>query len=409
MCLFQTSGSTDTITSSSSADGELDMPDKGDNSGMLYTHLLDDDDSGIVMRTNSQTSLDRSKYESSYQYRTDGDSTGPGTFSEQKFPPPRPIPRRSITPNVAPSVDDRLIGQHDIARDRPKPAPRKLSFGNSTPDARGDNRQSIANDSLIEFDAKPRHGDVFNLVDQFEQLDGSGDYVLLRQPKTMGSQAENWDGGNKRSSISRTPAMKLGQNQTPKRPSIRKERSPMSPDDSPQGGSSLLDFDPLASNSYSQQTSSSNQFTTENKNTKVDESDSLLKDWDINQLASVTNINTPNTSINRTSFMYGQHPTPPPRQPITGTMTQQFYTPQPNMMHRQTGSALGFNNPLSQIPGSAPQVPPRPRSRISPSNTGNGNSQIVNQSSDPFSDLLNLNQSTQQTSPQKATSWETFN
>lgn len=404
---FQTSGSTDTITSSSSADGDLDHQgssyhSKGDHSGIQYSNLLDDDDSGIVMRTNSQSSLDRTKFESSYQYKVDSESLG--SLSEQKFPPPRPAPRRSVTSNSGPNVEDRLIGAREIARERPKPAPRKLSFENSSPNAYGSNKQSNSNnESLIDFDATTPPNNAFSLVDQFDQLDASGDYVLLRHPKTVGNPGGGWESGSKRNSVSRTPAMKLGQNETPKRPSIRRERSPLSPDDSPQ--TSLLDFDPLSTNSFSQHSSASSvaQSTNEVKNKTIDQSDSLLKDWDIKHLASVTN--TQNPPVHRASYMYGQHPTPPPRQPVS-RMTQQFYTPQPNMTQRQTGSALGFHNPMSQLHSPAPQVPPRPKHRPSPGNT---NSQSTIQSNDPFADLLNLNQSGPQTTSPNAASWETFN
>lgn len=409
---FQTCDSTDTITSSSSTDGDLDQTDsyylsgqsqqKGDNFSVQYTNLLEDSDSGIVMRSNSQSSLDRTRFESGYHNKSESEFTA---MSEQKLPPPRPAPRRSITPNTGPANEDRLITSRPAARERPKPAPRKLSFENQAPQPSGDNRSASSFENLIDFSANNAENEQLDLVDEFEQLNSSGDYVLLRQPKTSNSHLEI---GSKRYSISRTPAMKLGQNETPKRPSIRRERSPVSPDDSPQSGSSLLDFDPLASKLFNQETKtpSVSQSRTESGTNKPDQSDSLLKDWDIGQLTNISN--TQNRAVNQSGYRYG-HPTPPARQPITTGMTNQFYTPQPQMANRSTGSpnALGFNNQVAQMHSSAPQVPPRPhKNRAGLQNT---NTPAANQSNDPFADLLNLSQPKPQSSTQKTASWETFN
>lgn len=405
--VFQTSGSCDTITSSSSAEGDLDphgspylsgSAHRGDNSAIQYSNLLDDDDSGIVIRTNSQSSLDKTKFESSYQYKSETESSK--SVSEQNLPPPRPAPRKSVTPSAGSAVEDKLIGHRPVARERPKPAPRRLSYEQQTAGPFGDNRPTTVNEPLIDFGANTNVKS--SLVEQFDNLDASGDYVYLKQTKPMTNQNENWDHGNKRYSISRTPAMKYGQNETPKRPSIRRERSPISPDESPNG--SFLDFDPLASNQKTRHTAVVESKT---ETVKTDQSDSLLKDWDIGQLTSV--INTPKNQPNRASYVYG-HPTPPPRQTISPGMTQQFYTPQPAAMtHRQTGShssALGFHNPVSSMHSPVPQVPPRPKNRPSPGTAG---AQTVNKSDDPFADLLNLNQSSSAKTPQSSVSWETFN
>lgn len=435
--LFQAGDSTDTLTSSSSVDVDLDHRDVTDVRGGMtftshvdglssgYTHLLEDDDSGIVVRTNSQTSLDQQRFDSKFEVKFDsnfspaGSGTGAGvgshgavdTQTAQRLPTPTPRggARKSVSPAVtgSPVIADRIIRPVG-ARERPKPAPRRMSMENQagpvpaprTPDMCGNSEDALIN---LDTDVGSQSRAGYDIVSEFSNLDASGDYVRLRE------DAVKADSVDRRSSINRTPAIKLGQNETPKRPSIRRERSPVSPNDS--GHSSFLDFDPLScpnTPNQSQHSASSLQTSTAATTSHEHNEDSLLKDWHIGHF---TNVNTtppkPNT---QSAYMYSHHPTPPPRaNPLQPQPMAQFYSPQTtHMASRQTvGPSVGFNNPLSQF-HKPPQVPPKPTNRnslLGPSSQS-ATGMVVNQSNDPFADLLNMNQSTQ--SQQPAQNWETF-
>lgn len=414
---FQSSGSSGTITSTSSLENETDHASiirvndggdpskhKGDSSGISYTNLLNDDDSGIVVRTDSQSSLDRTKLDSNFQSEkgtlpvsrntsTEYDLPPPRPAplkSNVRLPPPRPAPRKSMSPNIA-AAEDHVIRLAVIGRERPQPMPRKQSFERNLPKPCGD--------SLIDLDSKTAGKNVDNLSNEFDSLNmnQAGDYVLLREPKTVDTS------NNRRSSISRTPAMKLNQNETPKRPSIRRERSPVSPDEPPKTG--LLDFDPLfdPSSSPSQQTGSQSGI----KEQQTDSDDSLLKEWDLGGLTGFSN--TPKQNLNQTNFSY----TPPKHSVNSGT--HRFYTPQPYMANTHSvPTGVAFLNPHhhSKTP---PSLPPKPRTRLSTGGQEFKASLFQTQSaletvnqSDPFADLVKLDQSgTPKTSTQKT--WETFN
>jgi hypothetical protein len=233
----------------------------------------------------------------------------------------------------------------------------------------------------------------------------AGDYVLLREPLASKMDDSSF---NRRSSVTRTPAIKLGQNETPKRPSVRREPSPITPEKSPQTGS-VLDFDPL----YNSSSTPSRQQTVSQSSVKVeqtDDEDSLLKDWNIGGLTGFSN--TPKQTLNQSGLSYSQ-PTPPPRQPINPN-TPKYYTPQPYMSNTQSTLGLQYSPSNTKIP---PSVPPRPKRQA---NTVGGQgfkelfkaqstSDTRNQS-DPFADLISLDQSgSQKTSSSQSASWETFN
>lgn len=401
---LQTSDSSGTITSTSSMENDGD-PDKdggykmkGDKSALFYSALLEDDDSGIVMRTSSHTSLDQYKGDNTPSFSSDSSKV-------DKLPPPKPLPRKSMSPSVV-TVDDKLIRP----RERPQPAPRKHSFGSSETKPCGD--------VLIDLDAKTPENEIADLSDDFNGMNSAGDYVLLREPKSNKSYET---AENRRISITRTPALKLGQDETPKRPSIRRERSPITPEE-PKAPGTILDFDPLFDSGSSTSVTQNNSNASDG-NQQIDDSDSLLKDWNIGGLTALGQSSKQNLS--QTNYSYGT-PTIPPRKP-TNTGMQRFYTPQPYMTNTQTASSsVGFQNPMSQ-PRQTPHVAPRPKSR---QNMGSGQqsakclfpsqtsaTKSANQS-DPFAGLVSLNQSENTKSANQSSSnmgsqpgsnWETFN
>ena len=385
---------------------------KGDNSAISYTNLMNDDDSGIVMRTDSQSSLDRNRFESGAKYEKTPMSQSMNITLDTKppprpapvgsdtgLPPPRPAPRKSMSPNVG-AIEDHVIRSSGLSRERPKPAPRKQSFDRNLPKPCGD--------TLIDFGAKTAGQNVQDLSGDLDALNmgPAGDYVLLREP--LASKVDD-SSFNRRSSVTRTPAMKLGQNETPKRPSVRREPSPVSPEKSPQTGS-MLDFDPLY---YDSSSTPSSQQTVNQSNVKVDQSDnddSLLKDWNIGGLTGFSN--TTKQNLHQSSVGYSQ-PTPPPRQPINPNAPK-FFTPQPYMSNTQSPVGFQYSSASTKNP---PSVPPRPKKHP---NTERGQgvksslfkaqsaSETRNQS-DPFADLVSLDQPSAQQSPSQNTSWETFN
>ncbi|KAL4218820.1 DENN domain-containing protein [Mactra antiquata] len=391
---LKASDSSGTITSTSSLEieGEPDANGgyrlKGDKSVLFYSALLEDDDSGIVMRTSSHTSLDQFK----------GESTQPSSSDkvDAKLPPPKPLPRRP-SPNVV-GVEDKLVK----SRERPQPAPRKHSFGSSGPKPSGD--------SLIDFGPKTPENDIADLSDDFSGMNSAGDYVLLREPKS--NRVNDNTAENRRISISRTPALKLGQDETPKRPSIRRERSPITPEEQ-KGPSAMLDFDPLfdsSSSSYTTPKTSNNS----DQYKQNDNGDSLLKEWNIGDLTALGQ--TPKENISQSSYNYPA-PTPPPRQRMNVGMPQ-FYTPQPYMTKTQTVTgSVGFQNPMSQ-PKTAPNIAPRPNTRQSGRELGvksclfpsQSPSTISSNQSDPFGDLISVqNTGTSSTAKPASSNWETFN
>ncbi|XP_052219683.1 DENN domain-containing protein 1B-like isoform X9 [Dreissena polymorpha] len=433
---------------SSSTDGDLDggggpdaySPFKGDNS--MYSQLLDDDDSGIVMRTSSQTSLEQSKpdfgkFENNWKPNVTSESQSYGT-EEINQRPPLPAPRKSLsgvgsTQVLSSSgtgstpVSDRLIGRHVAARERPKPLPRRQSVDSkdhgdtSTDDAKVKNLPNNSGDNLITLKAtdpvtpKP---DLFDLESEFSNLKSSGDYVVLREPKVSRRISTDAD---KRASVSRSPALKLGQDETPKRPSVRRDRSPVSPMD-PLPQTSVLDFDPLldsqAALPSSQGDATKPILTTDNN------SDSLLHDWHIGHLSTNLSSNSPVKTHSRSSpsFPYGQYASRPPRpQPMNAPTIPQFYSPRPNSIPSQqwhlVNAPMGTQTPLP-LSQSRPHVPARPVTKPDFTRQMNKSSAAVNQSGagnqykDPFADLINITQSTSANQsakqPQKQNSWETF-
>ncbi|XP_052789027.1 DENN domain-containing protein 1B-like isoform X10 [Mya arenaria] len=444
---LQSGESSDTLTSSSSVEGDLlhhNIPSadrnidhsptpKGDNS--IYTHLIEDDDSGIVMRTGSQSSLEQMKLDAKFETKFESNYTAHGKGSsgslhdskeDQKPPiaPPRPHHvRKSVSPNVtnSPAMGDRLI-RPGMARERPKPAPRRLSMENQglpTPQPRKDVPASpiAGGDALIDFNVGSSGGG-YDIATEFSNVDAAGDYVLLKEPTQVAK--DHVDGVQRdprRGSISRTPAVKYGQNNTPKRPSIRRGQSPISPGD-PNQSSSLLDFDPLLdsfSETKKQEIPRNQSGGSINSNIPNESEDSLLKVWDIGHLTNLST-NTPNKPSTQSTFVYGHQPTPSPRnQPIS-----RFYSPQAQpMTNRQTVHyPIGFQNTNSNLNREpTPQIPSKTANRnsyVGLSSQSASAGSLGNQSKDPFADLLSLNQSetgtsiSQQEKPQKASAWETF-
>ena len=406
--IFQPSDSSGTITSESSTDiGEEQgtiryMDDQGsgsltnrDSAYISYTNLLDDDDSGIVMRSGSQTSLDKTRSESNIRPELPSkNSRLVGSSSDSKLPPPRPAPRSSVSPNTG-NIGDRLIKPTTI-RERPQPAPRRHSLEKAT-------EQSNVDNMLINLETPSEEKKQLSLTAQFDSVEVGGEYVTLRQSGI--AQSRHFE--NRRSSITRSPAIKLQSTEAPKRPTVRRERSPVSADeDSPQTGS-IIDFDPLCDQSgspdLSQRTVAQSSVHSDSNN-----SSSLLMDWNINDLTSMTN--TPSQS----SYPYG-YSTPPSRMPMTMNNLNNFYTP-PEQYPQPTRVSLNFQNALGSVNTRTPTpiVPPRRRGRPSmgvPGSQGhflppksNESQERVN-NTDPFSELVNLTQPS--TQPTQST-WQTF-
>lgn len=371
---------------------------------MSYQSLLDDDDSGIVL-TASQTSIDKT-LESSCS------NTSVNIVSP--LPPPRPPPRKSRSPQTVKKIDDRLVlGQKTPDKAVLSRRRRSLELATQgggdllinldTPlDSGGDNKPifSESADSLTAaFDPK--------------SLSSAGDYVKLRDTPIRQNS------GNRRS-INRTPAMKLPANITPNRPSIRRERSPISPDEEEKGISA---FDPLwGDNSPTMQLTTtvekgslSSVITTSPPSSN---SDSLLKSWEIHHL-------TPGTNIQSSSFDYGKSSSAVQSVPGQGFInTSPYFSPQPYVQRNLMNTPINpVNTPTIQHK-SSPQIPPRPKNRPL-SQTGSmfpspqvgsssgilqpqyKSSENLTEKSDPFADLVSLNK--ERTSPQpKQSQWEQF-
>jgi hypothetical protein len=265
-------------------------------------------------------------------------------------------------------------------------------------------------DSLIDFGQKSIEGEkLANELDELS-LQSSGDYVLLKEPETPKFGDNN--GSNRRSSITRTPVIKYGQNETPKRPSIRRERSPITPDEFTGKSNSLLDFDPLLNTSNEHNVTQSVEVKAVSDN-----DDSLLKDWDIGGLVNLQQ----NLTQNQSSFTANQsaNPVPPPRHrthPIRHrNVSTDFFSPQPFMTGAHSSfSPVGFQNPGSLPAKITPSVTPKPKPRTSTGEPGartqlfptQAESTDTGNQSDPFADLVNLNQPAQQ---RASANWETFN
>ena len=244
-----------------------------------------------------------------------------------------------------------------------------------------------------------------------KSLNSAGDYVKLRETPIRQNT-------NNRRSISRTPAMKLPADITPKRPSIRRERSPISPDEEERGMSA---FDPLWGDSSpvmqlqrtEEKGSLSSVITTSPPNSS---SDSLLKNWEIGHL-------TPGVNVSPSNFDYSKQTSTSPSIPGQNIVqkTAAFFSPQPYSVQRNfMNSSLNAGSITSSREHPAPQIPPRPKNRPYSSvftSPGVSSSDILQPSSmgqdktpeksDPFGDLVNLNK--ERTSPQpKKSSWETF-
>ena len=259
-------------------------------------------------------------------------------------------------------------------------------------------------------DNKPMFGDsVDSVTADFDSkgLQSSGDYVQLRETPIR-------QNANNRRSINRTPAIKLPPDVTPKRPSIRRERSPISPDEEEKGISA---FDPLWGQdsptmqltATQEKGSLSSVITTSPPNSNSN-SDSLLKSWDISHLT--TNVQSPGFDFNQSTSVI-----PPAHGP--GFNTLPYFSPQPfvqrNLMNPQIHSVT---TPVKH--NSPPQVPPRPKNRPlsqtgslfqSPSGSllqpQSKSSENLADKSDPFADLVSLNK--ERTSPQqKQSQWEQF-
>ena len=410
--LFQNSDSSGTINSSDSSvinehhqvdDRESSLETKK-TSFVSYQSLIDDDDSGIVL-TVSQTSIDKT-------LESSGSNTSVNTVSV--IPPPRPPPRRSRSPQTGRKMDEKLgLGQKTpdktvIRRRRSLELATKgvddLLINLDTPvDASGDNK-AIVPDSVDSLTA------AFDRKD----LKSGGDYVKLRDMPVR----EN--AGNRRSSITRTPAMKLPPDVTPHRPSIRRERSPISPDEEEKGISA---FDPLwGDNSPTMQLT-----TTEEKGSlssvittspQSSNSDSLLKSWGIHHF-------TPGTNVQSSGIDYGKSASA--IQPVHGQSyinTSPYFSPQPYVQRNLMNTQINPVNAPTMHKSSPPLPPPRPINRPL-SQTGSGfpspqlssvsgilqpqsrSSEDLTDKSDPFADLVSLNK--ERTSPQpKQSQWEKF-
>ena len=371
------------------------------SSFISYHSLLNDDDSGIVL-TASQTSIDKNLEPSS-------SNTSVNTVTD--IQPPQPAPRKSKSPQIVTknTIQDRLVlgqktsshvsalTQQQKSVESTTQAIDELLINLDTPvDSGGDNKalfpESI--DPLSSFDQK--------------SLDSAGDYVKLRENPIRQNS------GNRRS-ISRTPAMKLPSDVTPKRPSIRRERSPISPDEEEKGISA---FDPLWDSDTSpvmqltakvEKGSLSSIITT---SPPTSNSDSLLKTWEIGHL-------TPGTNIPLSNFDYSQPNSTVPTISGQGFNATAYFSPQPYVQRNLINSPLSTGNtPSHKHP---PQLPPRPKNRPhsgvfpSPQITSSSgilqpqsmSGQDTSEKSDPFADLVNLNK--ERTSPQpKKSQWETF-
>ena len=425
LTLFQNSDSSDTMTSSDSSldDNEhrnlqfIDEHEAKKESFVSYQNLLDDDDSGIVL-TASHSSIDRT-------LELSGSST---SMKSVNIPPPRPPPRKSRSPQTERKIEDRLVIGRKSASNSPKVSRNvedRLILEQKSSDVAWTSRKRRSlelatkemEDLLINLDPvmdsrgdnKPMFTDSMDSITaEFDSkgLQSAGDYVKLRE--TPVKQNIN----NRRSSINRTPAIKLPPDVTPKRPSVRRERSPISPDEEEKGISA---FDPLWGQdsptmqltATKEKGSLSSVITTSPPNSN---SDSLLKSWDISQLT---------TNIQSSGFDFNKSTSAIPPAPGQGFNTSPYFSPQPfvqrNMMSTQIHSV---NTPVKH--NSPPQIPPRPKNRplsqtglmfqspqgslLQPQSTSSEN---LADKSDPFADLVSLNK--ERTSPQpKQSRWEQF-
>ena len=346
------------------------------------------------------------------------------------IPPPRPLPRKSRSPQTERKIEDRLLIGQKSASNSPQISRNvedRLIMGQQSSETAWTSRKRRSlelatkemEDLLINLDPivdsggdnKPMFTDSLDSVTaafDSKGLQSAGDYVKLRETPVRQNN------GNRRSSINRTPAMKLPADITPKRPSIRRERSPVSPDEEEKGISA---FDPLwADNSPTMQLTATKEkgslssvITTSPPDSN---SDSLLKSWDISHL-------TPGTNVQSSGFDYNKSTSAIPPLPGQGFNTAPYFSPQPyvqrNLMSTQVHTV---NTPVSHK--SSPQIPPRPKNRplsqtglmfqspqggiLQPKSTSSEN---LADKSDPFADLVSLNK--ERTSPQpKHSQWEKF-
>lgn len=353
---------------------------------ILYTTLLEDDDSGIVVRAGSQSSLDTSNRDLSANVPCDRERVILRTVghNEQSMAPPIPAPRKSASPSLT-IAGDKLITS-DSRRPRPQPLPRRASLDKKVIED--------TNRSLINLGSPTDNLDM-NISGQFHQLTGSGDYVVLREPKTNQSNITP----NRRSSVSRTPAMKLQQSETPKRPTVRREQSPDDP---------MLDFDPLFNKNNSSSSLQNNRQIND-----CDSSDSLLKDWNLSGLQAGSQSSPMAMTHTVGQSVGGQYPCPAPRHSIL----LNNYNPSgsyglPNKPNVQI--PLTYQNAIHSAvtpPPVPPKVPlPKPSytssSRLSQTTLHPGNQ--GNSQSDPFADLVSLNTSSTSSSSPAKPNWETF-
>lgn len=397
----------------------IDEHETKKTSFISYQSLLDDDDSGIVL-TASQSSIDKTQESS---------SSSTSVKSAGNIPPPRPPPRRSRSPKMERKIEDRLvIGQKSSVSKIPQ-VKRELEDKKFSSETNVINRRrslklatQSEDDLLINLDPlvdsggdnKPLFLDsVDSLASAFEttELNPSGDYVKLRETPVKQNN------GNRRS-ISRTPAMKLPPDFTPKRPSIRRERSPISPDEEEKGISA---FDPLwGGNSPAMQLTATEQkgslssvITT---SPPTSNSDSLLKSWEIQHL-------TPGRNGQSSGFDYSKPATNISPVPGYGFInTSPFFSPQPYVQQNLNPHVNPVTAP--SIHKSHPQTPPRPKDRPltqsglmfqSPQSSSLRNilqpqamsSDNIVEKSDPFADLLTLNKERSSPQPQQS-QWEKF-
>lgn len=381
-------------------DGQDDSMEAKKASFISYQSLLDDDDSGIVL-TASQTSIDK----------TESSSSNTNFYAVTIVPPPRPPPRKSKSPKGVRRNDDSPTHRQKTSdSDLPNRQRRSLELATQ---GSGDLLINLDTPVGSGGDNKPIVSESFeSLTSAFDAqgLNSAGDYVKLRDTPVR------QDSANRRS-INRTPAVKLPPHVTPNRPSIRREQSPVSPDE---GEKDVSVFDPLWGNSSPsmhltttvEKGSLSSVITT---SPQTSHSDSLLKSWEIHHL-------TPGTNIQSLSYDYGQSGSAVQLPGQGYTNTSLYLSPQPFIQRTVVNTPIKPVNAPTVLK-SLPHIPPRPENRP-PSQSGlmftpqlsscgsilkpqSSSSENLSEKADPFADLVSLNRESTSRQP-KQSEWEQF-